>query len=108
MQSYDEMCNEHGGKTQNNTCTHIHPPPDQMSASLISVGADVIPMQSMTLTAFGLRRDGKGRYGGSEWTDKERMGQRENYYLGEKKQQKHLERGREKGEETSSEETCKE
>lgn len=87
--------------------THAHifipPPPDQMSASLISVGADVIPMQSMTLTAFGLRRDGKGR-----WTDKERMGQRENYYLGEKKQQKHLERGREKGEETSSEETCKE
>lgn len=69
--------------------THAHifipPPPDQMSASLISVGADVIPMQSMTLTAFGLRRDGKGRYGGSEWTDKERMGQRENYYLGEKK-----------------------
>lgn len=49
--------------------THAHifiPPPDQMSASLISVGADVIPMQSMTLTAFGLRRDGKGRYGGSE------------------------------------------
>lgn len=68
--------------------THAHifiPPPDQMSASLISVGADVIPMQSMTLTAFGLRRDGKGRYGGSEWTDKERMGQRENYYLGGKK-----------------------
>lgn len=92
MQNYDEMCNEHGGKTQNNTCTHIHPPPkpfffltDLMSASFISVGADVIPMQSMTLTAFGLRRDGKGRYGGSEWTDKERMGQRENYYLGEKK-----------------------